>query len=114
MLHRFINIASFFFLTSTFHLLSIFITTAKSQVQTHQQDDDKDNKYPLPVPWLNYKEHQLEFFAITGEFSLNKSTLFQSGHVYEMNVTSGAAVATLLFDLFDVKSLPYLMKRVNI
>ena len=45
----------------------------------------------------------MEFFAITGEFSLNKSTLFQSGHVYEMNVTSGAAVATLLFDLFDVK-----------
>jgi len=44
----------------------------------------------------------LEFFAIPGEFSLNKSTSFQSGRVYGMDVTSGAAVAALLFGLFDV------------
>lgn len=63
-----------------------------------------DNKedYPLPVPWLNSKEHQLEFFAIPGEFNLYRSTSFQSGRVYGMDVTSGAAVAALLFDMFDL------------
>jgi hypothetical protein len=44
----------------------------------------------------------LEFFAIPGEFSLNRSTSFQSGRIYGMDVTSGAAVAALLFDFYDV------------
>ena len=58
-------------------------------------------KYPLSVPWINSLEHQLEFFAIPGDFRLNRTTSFQSGRVYGMDVTSGAAVAALLFDLFD-------------
>ena len=44
----------------------------------------------------------MEFFAIPGEFCLNRSTSFQSGRVYGMDVTSGAAVAALLFDLYDL------------
>jgi hypothetical protein len=43
----------------------------------------------------------LEFFAIPGDFSLNKASSFQLGRVYGMDVTSGAAVAALLFDVFD-------------
>jgi len=70
----------------------------KSEVK---QRSENVNEYPLPVPWLNSKEHQLEFFAIPGEFCLNLSPSFQSGRVYGMDVTSGAAVAALLFDLFD-------------
>jgi 16S rRNA C967 or C1407 C5-methylase (RsmB/RsmF family) len=56
---------------------------------------------PLPVSWFNSKQLQLEFFAIPGEFCLNRSTSFQSGRVYGLDVTSGAAVAALLFDIFD-------------
>ena len=43
----------------------------------------------------------MEFFAIPGEFCLNKASSFQSGRVYGMDVTSGAAVAALLLDVFD-------------
>lgn len=43
----------------------------------------------------------MEFFAIPGEFCLNKASSFQSGRVYGMDITSGAAVAALLFDIFD-------------
>ena len=46
----------------------------------------------------------MEFFAIPGEFSLNRSTSFRSGRVYGMDVTSGAAVAALLFDLYDLEN----------
>ena len=56
---------------------------------------------PLPVSWFNSKQLQLEFFAIPGEFCLNRSTSFQSGRVYGLDITSGAAVAALLFDIFD-------------
>ena len=44
----------------------------------------------------------MEFFAIPGEFCLNRSASFQSGRIYGMDVTSGAAVAALLFDIYDV------------
>ena len=71
----------------------------QSEIHEHQQLDGS-KEYPLPVPWLNSKEHQLEFFAIPAEFSLNRASSFQSGRVYGMDVTSGAAVAALLFD-FD-------------
>ena len=56
---------------------------------------------PQPVSWFNSKQLQLEFFAIPGEFCLNRSTSFQSGRVYGLDVTSGAAVAALLFEIFD-------------
>lgn len=57
---------------------------------------DGQSEYPLPVPWLR------EFFAIPEEFGLSRSTSFQSGRVYGMDVTSGAAVAALLFNSYDV------------
>ena len=75
-------------------------STAQTEIHEHQQRDGS-KEYPLPVPWINSKEHQLEFFAIPAEFSLNRASSFQSGRVYGMDVTSGAAVAALLFDLFD-------------
>ena len=53
------------------------------------------------MPWLLSQPHGLEFFAIPGDFSLNKAFSFQSGRVYGMDVTSGAAVASLLFDIYD-------------
>ncbi|KAL3774526.1 hypothetical protein ACHAW5_008849 [Stephanodiscus triporus] len=90
--HRFVRLNPRFDRDETLGLL-------KSEIQRFQQHD---NEYPLPVPWLNFKEYQLEFFAIPGEFSLNRSTSFQSGRIYGMDVTSGAAVAALLFDFYDV------------
>ncbi|KAL9182759.1 hypothetical protein ACHAXT_004038 [Thalassiosira profunda] len=71
----------------------------KSELQT---DSNDKTAYPLPVPWLNYKEHGVEFFALPEDFGLNRSSSFRSGRVYGMDVTSGAAVAALLFDLYDV------------
>jgi len=68
----------------------------------HIDDDTEQEYYPLPVPWLNSKQHKVEFFAVPSHFSLNKSQCFQSGRVYGMDVTSGAAVAVLLFDIYDV------------
>lgn len=79
---------------------AIFNISQSEIIQSQTATNNKE--YPLPVPWLNNTEHQLEFFAIPGEFSLNKSQSFQNGRVYGMDVTSGAAVAALLFDdLFD-------------
>ena len=72
---------------------------AQSEIQRLHQHT---KEYPLPVTWLNSKEYQLEFFAIPGEFCLNRSTSFQSGRIYGMDVTSGAAVAALMFDFYDV------------
>ncbi len=61
------------------------------------------NKYPVPVDWLRptKDDGQFEFYAIPGDFSLNRSSSFQSGRVYGMDVTSGAAVLALLFDTYD-------------
>ena len=53
------------------------------------------------MPWLLSQQHGLEFFAIPGDLPLNKTTSFQSGRVYGMDVTSGAAVASLLLDIYD-------------
>ena len=83
----------------------IILFSFKAEVQQQQQTVPQNkSKYPIPIPWLNSKQHQIEFFAIPGTFSLNKSAVFQCGRVYGMDVTSGAAVAALLFDLYDEKS----------
>ena len=57
--------------------------------------------YPIQVPWLLSETHGLEFFAVPGDFCLKKSPSFQSGMVYGMDITSGAAVAALLLDIYD-------------
>jgi len=54
---------------------------------------------PKPVPWLDVK---LGFYAVSGKFPLSQSRSFRSGRVYGMDVSSGAAVAALLFDSNDV------------
>ena len=50
------------------------------------------------VPWLN---ENLEFYSIPGGFALSRSRAFQSGRVYGMDVSSGAAVAALLSTDYD-------------
>lgn len=73
------------------------------QQQSSTDGCDDGKKYPLPVSWLTptKDDDQFEFFAIPGDFSLNRSSSFQSGRVYGMDVTSGAAVLALLFDTYD-------------
>ncbi|KAL7461082.1 hypothetical protein ACHAXS_001516 [Conticribra weissflogii] len=58
--------------------------------------------FPILVPWLASDNHQLQFFAIPSNFSLNSSAVFREGRIYGMDVTSGAAVAALLFDEYDL------------
>mmetsp|Transcript_19180 Transcript_19180/g.23604 ORF Transcript_19180/g.23604 Transcript_19180/m.23604 type:complete len:701 (-) Transcript_19180:1699-3801(-) len=53
---------------------------------------------PIQVPWLSPK---LSFYAIPSSFSLVKSSVFQHGRIYGMDVSSGAAVAALLLDDHD-------------
>lgn len=82
------------------------LSLLKSEIVQHQSatdGSDDQKKYPLPVNWLSptNDDGQYEFFAIPGDFSLNRSTSFQSGRVYGMDVTSGAAVLALLYDTYD-------------
>jgi hypothetical protein len=70
-------------------------------VQSELRATYSDDRHPVPVPWLLSQKHQLEFFAIPGDFCLNKSSSFRSGRVYGMDVTSGAAVAAMLLDIYD-------------
>eukprot|EP00581_Thalassiosira_minuscula_P020138 CAMPEP_0183719090 /NCGR_PEP_ID=MMETSP0737-20130205/12167_1 /TAXON_ID=385413 /ORGANISM="Thalassiosira miniscula, Strain CCMP1093" /LENGTH=494 /DNA_ID=CAMNT_0025948779 /DNA_START=42 /DNA_END=1526 /DNA_ORIENTATION=+ len=79
------------------------LSLLKSEIQAHPNNNNSEEEYPRIVLWLNSKQHSLEFFAIPGDFCLNRSSSFQSGRVYGMDVTSGAAVAALLFDLYDVE-----------
>ena len=78
------------------------LSLLKAEILQQQSLTDQ-NKYPLPVTWLRPREDdgQFEFYAIPGDFSLNRSSSFQSGRVYGMDVTSGAAVLALLFDTYD-------------
>ncbi|EJK71115.1 hypothetical protein THAOC_07474, partial [Thalassiosira oceanica] len=70
-----------------------------SNTTTVDNEDEVD--FLISVPWLRSSQHGFEFFAIPEEFGLNKSESFQSGRIYGMDATSGAAVAALLFDMFD-------------
>ena len=79
-------------------------TTSVSQSEIEASNTaaaEDEDECLLSVPWLSSARHGFEFFAIPEEFGLNRSESFQSGRVYGMDVTSGAAVAALLFDLFD-------------
>ena len=75
----------------------------QQQSTTTDGNGDQHEKYLLPVKWLRptNDDGQFEFYAIPGDFRLNRSTSFQSGRVYGMDVTSGAAVLALLFDTYD-------------
>ena len=64
--------------------------------------------FPLAVPWLN---DRLGFYALPAEFGLARSECFQTGRVYGMDISSGAAVAALLYDDHDVKNQQKSKKR---
>jgi hypothetical protein len=91
-LHRFIRLNPRYDRLETLNLL-------KSEIQLSHNEP---KKYPISVPWIACQDHFLEFFAIPNDFNLSRSSSFRSGRVYGMDVTSGAAVACLLFDLYDV------------
>jgi SAM-dependent methyltransferase len=76
------------------------LSLLKTEILKSKADD---SRYPLPVEWLRptRDDGQFEFYAIPGDFSLNRSTSFQSGRVYGMDVTSGAAVLALLYDKYN-------------
>ena len=59
------------------------------------------NSIIQPIPWLS-RENKLDFYAIPEDFNLSRSRSFIEGRVYGMDVSSGAAVAALLLDEFDV------------
>jgi 16S rRNA C967 or C1407 C5-methylase (RsmB/RsmF family) len=96
---RFVRLCPRFDRDETLSLLKAEIalqsTTADSNCGGHYK------KYPMPVNWIRPKEDgQVEFYAIPGDFNLNRSPSFQSGRVYGMDATSGAAVLALLFDTY--------------
>lgn len=53
---------------------------------------------PRPIPWL---KNGFGFYAIPATTKLQHLTSFQSGRVYGMDVSSGAAVAVLMTSQFD-------------
>lgn len=54
---------------------------------------------PQPVSWM---EEGLGFFSLPGDFRLAQSPCYREGRVYGMDISSGAAVAALLSDRYDV------------
>lgn len=63
------------------------------------RDELKNNgqEPPIRVPWLPDDE----FYALPDDFALSSSTCFQSGRIYGMDVSSGAAVSALLSSQHD-------------
>ena len=66
---------------------------------THN-DSSPSSSFPLAVPWLN---DRLAFYALPSDFGLARSECFQTGRVYGMDISSGAAVAALLYDDHDIE-----------
>ena len=56
--------------------------------------------FPAAVPWLR-PAREMAFYALPSSFALSRSGCFRSGRVYGMDVSSGAAVAALLYDNHD-------------
>jgi 16S rRNA C967 or C1407 C5-methylase (RsmB/RsmF family) len=57
------------------------------------------SNYPMLVPWL---DNAWGYYALPGDFSVAQSQCFQSGRIYGQDVNSGAAVAALLTDHYDI------------
>jgi 16S rRNA C967 or C1407 C5-methylase (RsmB/RsmF family) len=67
---------------------------------THNTSDDT----PALVDWL---DRSWGFYAIPGDFPLSQSACYQQGRVYGQDISSGAAVAVLLSEQYDVhKAIP--------
>ena len=62
------------------------------------QAEINSDPFPLPVPWLD------GYYAIPSSFKLQKSKSFQSARIYGQDVSSGAAVAALLSNIYDIDS----------
>ena len=63
-----------------------------------QEELGEDSKV-VPVNWLDNETYG--FYAIPGTFSISSSACFQSGRIYAMDISSGAAVAALLSSTYD-------------
>lgn len=57
-----------------------------------------------PIPWLHSK---FGFYSIPSNVKLQQSECFRSGRVYGMDVSSGAAVAALMSNLYDKETEPH-------
>jgi len=78
----------------------IYFSKKKELIQQHSNLAAKQSLFLIPVPWL---DDRLHFYALNGFFSLSTSTCFRNGRIYGMDVSSGAAVAALLWDVCDTK-----------
>lgn len=66
----------------------------------HLLKEELNGVDPIHVPWLP----EDTFYALPADFSLSSSACFQSGRLYGMDVSSGAAVSALLSDKHDTAS----------
>jgi 16S rRNA C967 or C1407 C5-methylase (RsmB/RsmF family) len=55
---------------------------------------------PVRVPWLPTDN----FYALPGNFGMNSSLCFQAGRIYGMDVSSGASIAALLSNVYDLRT----------
>jgi 16S rRNA C967 or C1407 C5-methylase (RsmB/RsmF family) len=59
----------------------------------------KDGEEVIEVPWLS---RDLRFYAVPETFALSRSEAFNSGRIYGMDVSSGAAVAALFHEDHEI------------
>jgi 16S rRNA C967 or C1407 C5-methylase (RsmB/RsmF family) len=67
-----------------------------------------DNEEPIPVSWL---DADWGFHALPPNFALSGSPSFKSGRVYGMDVSSGAAAASLLSEIYDKNKASSFLKQ---
>ena len=102
--YRFVRLNPRYDKEDTLSLLRKELATSASTSRADATDHCNNNSsssFPLAVPWLN---DRLGFYALPADFGLARSECFQTGRVYGMDISSGAAVAALLYDDHDVKN----------
>ena len=104
--YRFVRLNPRYDKDETLSLLRKELATSTSTSTVNVTDDNNNNchppsSFPLAVPWLN---DRLGFYALPADFGLARSECFRTGRVYGMDISSGAAVAALLYDHHDVKN----------
>ena len=104
--YRFVRLNPRYDKDETLSLLRKELATSASTGTANATDSDSNNCHPpssspLAVPWLN---DRLGFYALPADFGLARSECFRTGRVYGMDISSGAAVAALLYDDHDVKN----------
>ena len=81
--------------------LAASASTSIANATDQHGNNNPSISFPLAVPWLN---ERLGFYALPADFGLARSECFRTGRVYGMDISSGAAVAALLYDDHDVKN----------